>query len=117
MNISEYMETSARVLGEYETRASAIRHRRLEIAAELAEMKRIYVVNGENNCFARRVTLEAENAKIALELNNIKDLVLREKAERKTAIDKALLTQLLNILNSKGLNEIVDEAKSKVEAA
>lgn len=117
MSINDYIEATARTLGEYELRVNAIRHRRLEIAAELSEMKRIYVVDGANNCFARRVTLEAENAKLALELNNIKDLAVKEKVARKVAIDKSLLTQILNILNSKGLNEIVDEAKNKVEAA
>ena len=103
--------------GEHERRVQEIRVRRLEIAAELAEMKRAYVVEGADNCFARRVTLEAESAKITLELSQIKDIANKEKVARKVALDKSFLRQLTQILGDKGMSDIIAEAKAKAEAA
>lgn len=62
-----------------EKRSQDIKVRRLEIAAELAEWKRAYFVDGIKRP-AERATLEAEDARLALEDHRLKGEAIQARA-------------------------------------
>lgn len=66
-----------------EARAQWIKLRRLEIAATLAEWKRAWFVDGIEHSMAERATLEAEDARLALEARVISSAAVQAKVERR----------------------------------
>lgn len=104
------------LLGTAEARAQAIRMRRLEIASILAEWKRAYVVDGVSRPLADRVTLEAEDAALALEAQQLKQATVRAQAERRRLLNASVLSQLRIVLQESGLDRLVEEAERRAEA-
>lgn len=96
-----------------ERRAQEIKMRRLEIAAELAESKRDYIVDRGGMSFADRVTLEAEDAQLALEARQIAGDAEAAKVERRRRLNADVLAMLTAILKERGLGELVTEAERR----
>ena len=103
--------------GPAEARVRAIKTRRLEIAADLAERRRAYFADGVESPIAERATLEAEDAKLALELRRIGAVALNEKAARRRQLNASLLANLLDVLKEQGLDHVVAEAERRSAAA
>lgn len=104
------------LLGTAEARAQVIRTRRLEIASTLAEWKRRFVVDGVSRPLAYRVTLEAEDAALALEAQRLKVATVQAQAERRRLLNASLLSQLRVVLEERGLGDLVVEAERRAEA-
>jgi hypothetical protein len=104
-----------RHLNTPEGRAQAIRLRRLEITSTLAEWKRAYVVDGVSRPLAQRVTLEAEDAALALEAQRIKAEAVAAQIVRRQALNATLLQQLRLLLEERGLGDLVEEATRRSE--
>ena len=89
------------------------KRRALEITAELAEMKRKYLVEGINGPQGKRAALEAEAAQIALQLFEFKV----ETAKRKKAAQDAKANSFVSILTRKvqepGFSHLVDESHAE----
>jgi hypothetical protein len=68
---------------DIEARAQWIKLRRLEIASTLAEWKRQWFVDGIEHTMAERSTLEAEDARLALEARVISSAAVHAKVERR----------------------------------
>ena len=96
-----------------ELRAQEIRMRRLEIAATLAEWKRAFFVDGVEHPFSARVTLEAEDAALALEARVISTDAEMAKVARRKKQNASLLAQLLEVLKERGMGELVAEAERR----
>lgn len=102
---------------DLERRAQAIVMRRLEIAATLAEWKRAFFADGIEHEFKERLTLEAEDAALALEKHAIGARVLEAKLERRRCENATLLAQLVALLIERGMNDLVAEAESRAAKA
>lgn len=100
-----------------EFRAAWIKTRRLEIAATLAEWKRAFFVDGVERPFNDRVTLEAEDAALALEARLNSGAAEAAKVERRKRQNAELLGQLLLILEERGLADVVTEAQRRSSEA
>jgi hypothetical protein len=100
-----------------EFRAAEIKTRRLEIAATLAEWKRAFFVDGVERSFNDRLTLEAEDAAIALEARLISGAATMEKVERRKLQNADLLAKLLELLAERGLDDLVQEAQRRSDEA
>ena len=100
-----------------ELRAQQIKLRRLEIYATLAEFKRAYVCDGKEAPFTERVTLEAEDAALALEARQIGLQVELAKIERRKAINAQMLQTLVRMLEERGMQALVAEAEAASKAA
>lgn len=96
-----------------EGRAQEIKLRRLEIAATLAEWKRAFYVDGIERPFADRVSLEAEDAKLALEARLISGAAEAAKIERRRKQNATLFAQLLVLLKERGMEELIAEAEAR----
>lgn len=103
--------------GSPEFRIQAIKTRRLEIAATLANWKRDYLVQGIERSRGERATLEAEDANLALEIRQISDAAHLAKIERRKREDGRLLNQLLAVLGEQGLQDVVAEAQRRAQDA
>ncbi len=102
--------------GSAEARASAIRTRRLEIAADLAERRRAFFADGVSTPMAERAALEAEDAKLALELRQIGAAAVQEKVARRAQLQASLLAELLKVLSELDLGHVIAEAERRVQA-
>lgn len=100
-----------------EFRASEIKTRRLEIASTLTEWKRAFFVDGVERSFNDRLTLEAEDAALALEARRIGGDVELAKVERRKLLNASLLSQLLELLKEHGLGELLEEAQRRSDEA
>ena len=100
-----------------EQRSQDIRLRRLEIAATLAEWKRDYIVHNIERPFGERVTLEAEDAALALEVRRLGSAVEAAKVERRKRLNASTLAQLVSMLNARGLSDLVAEAERRAAFA
>ena len=96
-----------------EFRAQEIKIRRLQIAATLLEWKRAFFVDGIERPFADRVTLEAEDAALALEARLIETAAKIAQVERRKRQNASLLAQLLELLKERGMDELVAEAEKR----
>lgn len=97
-------------LHDLKQRRDAITTRLLEIAAELAEMKRAWLADHAATDHAHRATLEAEQAALELERHQLRmALGLFGKAERKLR-DATAHAVLIGLLNERGQGELVQEA-------
>ena len=105
--------TSERALVDIERNAQELKQRRLDIIAELAEMKRAFVVERHSSSFIKRVTLEAELAQLTADEGRAKAAAMKAKVERRIAMDESLLYQLKALLEANGLSALIDEAKNK----
>lgn len=102
---------------DMEKRAQDIKLRRLEIAATLTEWKRAFFVDGIERRFEDRLTLEAEDAALALEARVIGGKVEAAKVERRRRQNAATLAQLVVLLNERGLGDVVAEAEKRAAEA
>ncbi len=102
---------------DMEARAQAIVLRRLEIAATLAEWKRAFFVDGIERKFEDRLTLEAEDAALALEKRVIGGKVEAAKVERRRKQNAATLAQLVALLTERGMGDVVAEAEKRAAEA
>ena len=100
-----------------EFRVQAIKTRRLEIAATLANWKRDYLAQGIERSRGERATLEAEDANLALEIRQISDAAHLAKIARRKREDGRLLNQLLTVLGEQGLQDVVAEAQRRAQDA
>lgn len=100
-----------------EFRVQAIRTRRFEIAATLANWKRDYLVNGIERGRGERATLEAESANLALELHYIGEAAKKAAVERKKRENENLLNQILAVLEERSLQDVVEEAQKRLTEA
>lgn len=98
-------------LNTAEGRAQAIKLRRLEIHATLTEWKRAFIVEGIQRPLADRVTLEAEDAQLALEARVNTAAAMAAKVERRERINADVLGQLVTLLADRGMSDLVDEAR------
>ena len=98
-----------------EFRSQEIKTRLLEIAATLAEWKRAYFVDGIERDFCDRVSLEAEDAALRLELHSIKSAAMRERLERRIRLNASLLAHLIELLTERGHEELLQEAQRKAD--
>lgn len=103
--------------GSAEARAAEIKTRRLEIAADLAERRRAFFADGVSTPMAERAALEAEDAKLALELRQIGAAAVQEKAARQAQLRSSLLSKLLDVLKERGLGDLVTEAERRVQGS
>jgi hypothetical protein len=100
-----------------EKRSQDIKVRRLEIAADLAELKRAYLVDGIERPLAKRATLEAEDARLALEDHRMKGEAIQARIDRRRRQEAALLGQLVGLLKERGMGELVAEAEKRAALA
>lgn len=100
-----------------EERAQWIKTRRMEIHAALAESKRAYICEGAGMTLAERVTIEAEDAKLALEARQIGAIAEAAKVIRRQRENASLLAHLLEVLKERGLGDVVTEAQMRSAAA
>ncbi len=100
-----------------EARAQQIKMRRLEIFAELSEMRRAFIVDGVERPYAVRVTLEAEYAALELEARVISVAASKAGVARRKQQAESLLQQLKAVLQESGLNDVWQEANRRSEAA
>lgn len=100
-----------------ELRMQAIKLRRAEILAALAERKRAYVCEGKECPHGERVTLEAEDAQLALEARQIGMQVELAKIARRKAINAQMLQTLVRLLEERGMQALVAEAEAASKAA
>lgn len=98
-----------------EDRLQAIKLRRLEIEATLAEWKRAFFVDGVERPFSDRVTLEAEAARLALERRVIETDALKAKLARRERERRTLHYQLIAVLTERGMEDIIAEAQARAE--
>lgn len=98
-----------------ELRRQAIKLRRAEIAAALTAAKHLYVSTGTERPFAERTALEAEDAALALEALRIGHEAERAKVFRRLAQNASLLTQLLRLLDERGLWALAVEASERAD--
>lgn len=96
-----------------ESRAQFIKTRRLEIHATLAEWKRAFFVDGIERPFADRVTLEAEDAALALEQRQISAVVEAAKVLRRKRERAALVEHLVALLRERGMDDVIAEAEKR----
>jgi hypothetical protein len=101
---------------DVERRAQEIKLRRIEIAATLAEWKRAFFVDGVERKFTDRLTLEAEDAVLALEARTIGGAVELAKVARRKRLNESLLQQLIAVLHERGMEDVVTEAERRVAA-
>jgi len=104
-------------LSTAEARGHEIRLRRLEIAATLAEWKRAFVVDGIPRPLADRVTLEAEDAHLALEAKRLSATFIDAMVARRKAANAKLLPTLVALLQERGLHDLIAEAERLSAAA
>lgn len=97
------------------------KRRALEIAAELAEMKRQYLVDGVQHPQGRRAKLEAEAAQIAVQVFDFKVELARRKQIAKKAKTLSFIAILTRKVGEHGLSHLVDESHAEalktIEAA
>lgn len=103
--------------GSAEARAAEIKTRRLEIAADLAERRRAFFADGVSSPLSERAALQAENAKLALELRQIGAAAVQEKVARRAQLQASLLAELLKVLAERGLGDVIAEAKRRVQGS
>ena len=96
-----------------EKRAADIKTRRIEIHALLTESKRAYIVEGGGMSLEERVTIEAEDARLALEARQIGAAAEAAKVERRQRINADLLAKLLEVLKERGLGSVIAEAEKR----
>jgi len=96
-----------------EMRLQAIKQRRAEIRADLTASKHAYVSEGIERPHVERTALEAEDAQLALEAIRIGSDVIKAKAFRRMAQNAELLTQLLRLLDERGLWQLAVEASER----
>lgn len=95
---------------EMKLRRDAITTRLLQIAADLAEMKRAWLADGEQTDQGKRATLEAEQATLQLELHELRlVLTLSKKVEARLHSVTAHAV-LIALLKDRGLGGLVVEA-------
>jgi hypothetical protein len=99
-----------------EERSMQIKMRRAEINATLAEWRRACFVDGISTPYSERVTLEAEDAALALEARQISQRMVMAQLARRKQQNSDLLAQLIAVLNERGLSDVIMEAKSRVAA-
>lgn len=104
-------------INDMETRAQAIVLRRLEIAATLAEWKRAFFADGIEHEFKDRLTLEAEDAALALEKRVIGGKVQAAKIERRRRENATVLAHLVALLTERGMNDVIAEAEKRAAEA
>jgi hypothetical protein len=98
-------------VGEMKVRRDTVRTRIDEIDAQLAEMKRSYVVDGVNGDLRVKATLAAERANAKLELGKL-DLAIHAERKTELAIKHASFEWvLLSILQERGFAELIKEAQ------
>lgn len=100
-----------------EFRLQQIKTRRLEIAATLSEWKRAYFVDGISRPLEDRLTLEAENAQLALERRSIEDAAFKAKLARQDGARQTLVHQLVAVLRERGLDDVIAEAQLRADQA
>lgn len=99
-----------------EDRLQAIKTRRLEIDATLAEWKRAYFVDGVERPFQDRLTLEAEAAQLALERRVIETDVLNAKLARREQDRLTHYNQLIAVLTERGMEYVIAEAQARTDS-
>ena len=98
-----------------EFRLQQIKTRRLEISATLLEWKRAYFVEGIKRTYAERLTLEAEEAQLALERRSIEDAAFKARVARQDSARQTLAYQLLVVLRERGLDDVIAEAQARAD--
>lgn len=96
-----------------EIRLQEIKLRRAEIKADLAASKHAYVSGGVDRPFSERTALEAEDAELALEALRIGSDAVKSKAFRRMVQNADLLSQLLRVLDERGLWAVAVEASER----
>lgn len=95
---------------EVVARRSEIIQRELDITAELAENKRLWVAEKIETDFAHRITLEAELAQLAVEKNLLHRVYEGTKKAVKTYRHAQGHALLIKLLIERGLGDLVSEA-------
>jgi hypothetical protein len=104
-------------MSDVETQAQQIKTRRLEIACILAESKRAFVVDKAGMTFEERVTLEAEDARLALAARTVGALAEEAKRERRKQENRSMLNALLEVLRERGEHDLIKEAQKRLNAS
>lgn len=95
---------------ELKARRAEINTRQLEITSELAEIKRKWIVSGEQTPLEVRVTLEAESARLAMEKHTITStLGVTEKA-RRMYYAAAVHAELVRLVAEAGRSDLLISA-------
>lgn len=97
-------------LSELKTRREAIIERELQIAVELTESKRAWFVDGIEKPIAERTTLEAEQARLALEKHHLTSKINEHKAAIKTYRFTMSHAILIKLVTERGMPDLVIEA-------
>lgn len=100
-----------------EFRAQEIKTRRLEIAATLAEWKRAYFVEGIARPLGDRLALDAEYARLALELRTLGDAAVVAKVDRRKQEKADYLACLIEVLKEHGREDLLAEATARKQGA
>ena len=96
-----------------EFRMQQIKMRRLEITATLAEWKRAYFVEGIPRPIGDRLTLDAEYARLSLELGRIGAAAVEAKAARRKAQNEEYLACLIEVVKDHGREDMLTEATTR----
>lgn len=88
----------------------ALKGKLLVIEAELAERKRIYLVDGVQTPLAMRTTLEADAAKLRVQLHTMRREVRIAHEKAREEKSKAFLRLLIDECNREGVSHLVDRA-------
>lgn len=100
-----------------EKRGQWIKMRRLEIQATLAQWTVDYFAKGISRPMAERAALWAEHAALKLEERTNASAAIAAAIERRKKEKADLLAQLLGILEEKGMDDLIEEAKTRVREA
>lgn len=104
-------------IAEKKERQNEIRLRTLDIKAELAEYKRVYLTTGESPPDGLRATLEAEMAALAAENFRLGMAVKAEKVVFPLEYAAVFTKILVGLVKTLGLGHLVKEAEAAAMAA
>ena len=96
-----------------EQRLQEIKRRNFEIAVELTEERRSFVIDGRSGDIRRRVALEAERAQLALEGMDITRAAKTARAARRAALNSSAYEKLKDALKALGMDALIAEAEAQ----
>lgn len=99
------------MIGAAKERRDTLRARKLEIIAELSEMKRKYICDQVEAPMSVRATLEAERDRIIAELNQLDQYIHANRKADEALAHTSLLQSLIAILKARNMGELVREAE------
>lgn len=97
--------------GAMKQRRDEVITRMLDITATLKEMKRAWIVTGQDTDFEIKAALESEYANLACERNKLCLAIHADKKAEQVYTRATFTATLVRLLHTRGLTELVREAE------